>query len=254
MVTSNLEPRLLSLVLPCYNPGADWERRILSNYLDLQLLLRGVVDAIEIIVVNDGSEQILDGEGLKELMAGIPLLKYVYYSPNRGKGYAVRKGLEVASGPWIIYTDVDFPYENAVILDIVRHLEAGADVVAGRRNPAYYGSLSWQRRLASKAIRSLNVFFLRTGHTDPQSGIKGMNVRGKALMLDTHIDGYLFDTEFVSRAHRSKHLRMEVVPIHLKEEATFSNMNLGTYFKELANFTWLLISRRAHKSPPHGKS
>lgn len=232
----------------------DWDRRILSNYRELCHLLKGEVRDIEVVVVNDGSRQILDSEALKELSTAIPLLQYIYYSPNQGKGYAVRKGVEAASADWIIYTDVDFPYENAVVVDIVRHLADGADVVAGRRNTEYYSSLSWQRKWASKAIRSLNVLFLRTGHTDPQSGIKGMNAKGRALMLDTHIDGYLFDTEFVSRAHRSHTIRMEVVPIQLKDEATFSNMGLGTYIKELANFTRLLITRRTHKSPPHGEA
>src|SRR5437868_8700735 len=90
------EPLLTSLVLPAYNPG----RRLLSAWDELRSFLDQSPRAWEVIFVCDGCT---DGapERLEALAAADGgRLRVLAHQPNRGKGYAVRRGLEAARGRW----------------------------------------------------------------------------------------------------------------------------------------------------------
>ena len=48
---------------------------------------------IELIIVNDGSSKNVSVEHLKFLKSEIPAVKIISYEQNRGKGFALRKGV-----------------------------------------------------------------------------------------------------------------------------------------------------------------
>src|SRR5262245_58098093 len=88
-------PPSASLIFPTYTPGPlleqTWGR--LRDFLD------GAGQGWEVLFVCDGCS---DGtpERLAELTRGAPgPVRVLSHAPNRGKGYAVRRGLEAASGP-----------------------------------------------------------------------------------------------------------------------------------------------------------
>ena len=229
----------IDLVLPCYNPAKDWASIILANYQALRAALPDY--RLRLFLVNDGSKQVLDEAEIQALSQQIPDFQYIHYEPNRGKGYALRQGVQACDSAYTIYTDVDFPYTSASFLSIVHALEAGEDVVVGLRNQGYYAQAPLVRRWISKLLRFLIRLFLRIPITDTQGGLKGFSARGREVFLRTSIDRYLFDLEFVFLAAREKGLRLSGIEVNLRPDIIFSRMNWRILLQEGRSFMGLFF-------------
>jgi glycosyltransferase involved in cell wall biosynthesis len=115
----------LSVVMPVYNERNTLRvvvERVLAVPLDLELLC-----------VDDGSR---DGsrEILAELQSQHPKLRILLQPRNMGKGAALRRGIQEASGDFVIIQDADLEYDPAdypILLDPL--IQGKADVVYGSR-------------------------------------------------------------------------------------------------------------------------
>jgi len=87
-----------SVIIPCYNEQDNVEEAISR--------IPKIGKETEIIVVNDGSTD-STAQKVKDLQNKFSNLKLVDYSPNRGKGYAVKKGFEAAAHEVIMILDAD---------------------------------------------------------------------------------------------------------------------------------------------------
>ena len=64
-----------------------------------------------------------------------PALAAEVYAANRGKGFALRRGLSLATEPFRFFVDVDLAYDPDEALKLLSVLEAGPDLaVANRAN------------------------------------------------------------------------------------------------------------------------
>jgi len=231
----------VSFVLPCYNPPADWDKNILSKYGELS---NKIPEPIELIIVQDGTGHATVEKEISLIKGNIPDLKVVAYSINRGKGYAIRQGVAIASGDIIIYTDIDFPYCIESILDIYDCLKNDqADVAIGVKGASYYEHVPLLRKIISKYLRKLTKFFLSLPETDTQCGLKGFKKEVTPLFLNTKIDRYLFDLEFVRNSYKSKKYRIKTIPVVLNENIHFQKMNYRILFPEVVNFIKLIFVR-----------
>jgi hypothetical protein len=77
--------------------------------------------------------------------------------------------------------------------------------------------------------------------TDTQCGIKGFNKLGRAVFLQTTIDRYLFDLEFIFLASQKKELRLKPVEVHLKPNILFRAMDYRILLTEGKNFFKVLL-------------
>jgi len=228
-----------SLILPCYNPAPGWAQSVCSSFRSFS---NTVNERVELVIVMDGVSPTVTKEAIAFIKENIPGIKLIDYPVNRGKGYAIRQGVATASGDMILYTDIDFPYAQESMLAVYQSLKNNeADVVIGIKNEAYYAQVPFLRRAISKYLRTLIRLFLSMPVTDTQCGLKGFSKSVAPLFLQTTIDRYLFDLEFVRNCFKNKKFRVKAIPVALNENIQFRSMNYRILLPEMLNFIKLLF-------------
>lgn len=195
------------------------------------------------IIVNDGSVRGISDKALRRLNAAIPNLTYLSYEHNRGKGHALRTGIKSSNAEYTLFTDIDFPFTMESNLALIRTLLAGrVDIVVGSRSSRYHEKLPFTRRWVSKVLRGLNKYILRLKVFDTQCGLKGFNRKGKDLFMETKLDRYLFDLEFIHLVSKSD-ATISPVEVQLRENVVFSSMPLKVLASEGVDFLRILFKR-----------
>ncbi len=204
----------ITLLIPMYN-----EEKIVKDTLDevTSYMRQNFEDDYEILFVNDGST---DGCAAKVSECRDPNVRLISYGQNRGKGYAIRTGVEVARGDVIFFTDCDLAYGCDVIGQFygVLSAEGGAEVAVGSRpkHPEGYAGYTPLRRLVSRAYLFVLRLFGGLKLSDSQCGCKGF--RGsvaKRIFSFCEIDRFAFDFEAILIAQRMG-VSFEEIPVTVK--------------------------------------
>jgi glycosyltransferase involved in cell wall biosynthesis len=121
----------LSIIIPAYNEGKTI-RKVLENVANLAL-----VNDIEkeIIVINDCStDNTLDEiEQFIQDNPSQPILAF-YQNVNKGKGAAIHKGIQLATGDYIVIQDADLELDPTDINKLLEGLSSkNVDVIYGSR-------------------------------------------------------------------------------------------------------------------------
>lgn len=230
MKSENHSP--ISIVLPLFKPVSNWQHSLLSNISAIEKLF-GMPPVF--IVVNDGSADETIDAFFDVITGAHPNILYYSYQENMGKGYALRKGVELSVSNYTIITDFDFPYNNNNLKEIVDHLQNGYDIVTGKRTGSYYKALPLTRRFASQVYWLCNRLFLNLPVNDTQSGIKGFSRKGRQVFLETRTNRFLIDTEFILIA-ALYNIRHQVITVTLKPQIQFTNFRFSQYKKEFFEF------------------
>jgi len=231
----------ITIVVPCYNPPPEWEHNLLALFSTYQQ--KSKAKSVKLTLVNDGSTNNIDDDKTTFLKKAIPSLQLISYAQNKGKGFALRAGLDATEDELYIITDIDFPYTIDSMIEIEQALLKGADVAVGYRDTDYYENVPWFRRQLSKLLRFMVNKVFRLVSTDTQCGLKGFNSSGKASFLKCTIDRFLFDLEFLLIVSRSKKLSIQKVTVQLKEGVIFNKVNFKIIATELINFARIFFRR-----------
>lgn len=226
----NTKKTHIDIVLPTYNPHKDWEKCVMANYGELCTKFHYY--NFSLVIVDDGSEYGFGNEiadSLKRELNDVTIIRNEF---NKGKGCALRTAVKLCDGDWIIYIDYDFPYTFQSISRAIASLNDGADVVVAARSGSYQKHLPFVRKILSHTSHFMNRMLFKLPIKDTQGGMKGFNRKGRELFLQTTIDTFLFDTQFIYRAvkHRAD---VRVVDAEIKEGLKVSAMGLKVLFKEL---------------------
>jgi len=195
----------LSLIFPAYNEAARLPRCLETavEYFRVQPW------DTEIIVIENGSTDNTYSLAL-ELMLEAARQPYhnLTYKVNRsqpGKGFACREGVKVATGDFILISDVDLSTPLSEVYKLLAaHNDTQADFIIGSRRAP--GGLvlgrSWDRKLAGWLFSGL-VRTLAPGIKDTQCGFKLITSQAanKIRPLMT-IGGFSFDVEMIYLARR----------------------------------------------------
>ncbi len=188
----------ISLCIPMYNEEAivSETAEMLSSYMK-----KSFVSDYEILLINDGSSDKTESLS-KECAEKYKEIKLISYTPNRGKGYAVREGIKAAEGEVVMFTDCDLAYGTEVIGEFYEALEKdpACDVVVGSRkiHPRGYEGYSFIRKLASKTYRLVLRLFFGLALSDSQCGCKAFRKRAAdGIFPHCKIDRFAFDYEAI---------------------------------------------------------
>jgi dolichol-phosphate mannosyltransferase len=160
----------ISVVCPFYNEAKIIDQAVRS-LLERLYTLDG---EWELIVVNDGST---DGSDkiVRRIADECPKLRVLGYTHNRGRGYALRTGIDAARGDLIVTTEIDLSWGDSIVHDLVRAMREwpDADVVVasphlpggGYKNVPF--KRVWLSRLGNHVIRACmsNATTMNTGMT-----------------------------------------------------------------------------------------
>ena len=229
----------LCIVVPCYNPSDEWAPAFAFKFNELKVKLKDDVRQIDLILVNDGHMNGIRPPVLDTIANLLPDIQIISYETNRGKGYALREGVQRAQADLYLITDADFPYTMDSMLAIVRHLLEHGGIAAGNRDLAYYSHVPLFRRLLSKSLRWMLRHLLRLQVTDSQCGLKGFDNAGKSVFLESKIDRFLFDLEFLLLA--KKRVNVMPVPVELRQGVVFSKVGWNILATEGFNFLKLFV-------------
>lgn len=205
----------LSVIIPAYNEG----ERIQETVRTLRERLEQSAYAYEIIVVDDKSSdntvQIVKNEGLTP----------VCQSENRGKGAAIRRGVSVADGDVVLFTDADLPYDLDLIDQSIACIERGADLAIGSREGTGYDTYGLVRRVSSGAFSFLTNCLLHLGIWDTQCGFKAFSAAAAHTIFEqVTIDGFGFDAEalYIAKKHG---MRIDKVQAHMRKPPEGSSVS-----------------------------
>lgn len=203
----------ISVVVPAFNES----RRLKATLESIVSYLSARGGEFEVLVVDDGSDD--DTAALAEGFAsrGVRVLRH---AGNRGKGAALRTGVAVSRGEWVLLCDADLatPIEE---LQALRARADEADVIAGsravsdadivRRQPFYREAMG---RLFNLWLRLLGL----TDLGDTQCGFKLL--RGdvaRRLFECLTIERFAWDVELLQLA-RAEGLRVVEVGVVWRHE------------------------------------
>lgn len=232
----------LNVIVPCYNPPEGWEAALVERFENFRREVADLSPAVGLVVVNDGSARNAGPDNFARLESLLPGVRVVSYAQNRGKGYALRQGVKASESALHLVTDTDFPYTIGSMRRIVKYLLAQGGIAAGNRDAAYYDSVPGFRRLLSKTLRWVLRNVLRQPISDSQCGLKGFDNAGRAVFLETEIDRFLFDLEFLMLANGR--VAVHPVPVELRSGVVFSKVGWKILATEGLNFLKLLTRRK----------
>jgi glycosyltransferase involved in cell wall biosynthesis len=155
----------LSVVMPVYNERATL-RVVVERVLSISFPFE-----IELLCVDDGSTD-TSREILAELQKEHPAIRVLLQPRNMGKGAALRRGIQEATGEYVVIQDADREYDPAEYPLLLEPLMDGkADVVYGSRflggRPHrvlyfWHSVGNWLLTLFSNALTDLNLTDMET--------------------------------------------------------------------------------------------
>ena len=152
---------VISIIVPVYN-----EEKTILDLLKKLSDIRKFGYLFETVVINDGST---DNSG-KILNENKNLYdKLIVNETNRGKGYSVKKGLEISVGKYIIFQDADLEYDPNDFLKFFKLIKNfNPDLIIGSRFNyfEYTRSHNILNRIGNNLITFLFNIIYNTTFTD----------------------------------------------------------------------------------------
>jgi glycosyltransferase involved in cell wall biosynthesis len=212
--------RKLSVIVPVFN-----ERTTLVEVIRRMRTVE-LPDGIEreIIVIDDGST-----DGTRDVLRqlGDSTVRVLRHETNRGKGAAVRTGLQVASGDYILIQDADLEYDPEDWPKMIAPVQRGrARVVYGSRFTGERRNMLFLHWVGNRLLSLVTNVLYNTTLSDMETCYKLVD---RSLMLELGLRSNRFDIEpEITAKILRRRIRIYEVPISY----------MGREFDEGKKITW----------------
>jgi len=200
----------LSIIIPAYNE----ELRLGETLPVLRAWLEQQEYTWEVVLVDGGS-----GDRTLEVF-------HEFFQPeagrsfrntnNRGKGYAIRRGIQEAKGEVLLFSDADFSTPIEEFPKLAQYLESGYDIAIGSRalpESRVEVHQAWYREAMGKIFNLMVRMIVLRGFIDTQCGFKCVRrERILPLLPMMVVDGFCYDVEFLFLAKKAG-LKFVEVPV-----------------------------------------
>jgi glycosyltransferase involved in cell wall biosynthesis len=213
-----VEYKKLSVIVPVYN-----ERNTVVEILRRMRLVELPLDR-EFIVVDDGSD---DGTHSVLNQLGDSTVKIVTHPENRGKGAAIRTGLEHVTGDLVLIQDADLEYDPEDWTRLLAPMLKGrAQVVYGSRMTGERRNMLYLHLLGNKTLSLATNLLYNTTLSDMETCYKLFD-REVLRGITIRSNRFDFEPEVTAKVLR-QHIRIYEVPISYA----------GREFDEVKKITW----------------
>jgi len=225
--------QLLSLVVPAYKQ----EKTIKKDLENLSKVLSTLPLDYEIVVVEDG---FLDNTS--EVVKSIKdsNIKLFGYEKNRGKGSAIKYGVEKAKGDIIGFIDAGMdidPSEISIMLDLMEWNKA--DIVLGSKlHPESKVNYPLSRKILSWGYRTITHILFGYSVRDTQVGFKIYKRKvAKETFSRIIVKKFAFDVEVLTVAYKLGFTRIYEAPIKL-DFSKASSVTSTNFWKIVLQTFW----------------
>jgi glycosyltransferase involved in cell wall biosynthesis len=237
----------LSIVIPAYKEAAKIKRDVDAAF---EFLDAGRIHG-EVLVVDDGSPD--ETAAVARASVSRPDFHVFSYTPNRGKGHALRYGIARAKGRNVLFADAGLcvPYRIATIALAMLDMRM-CDVAHGSRRMrgSVKRSQPLYRQIGSRIFGIVIHAFMGIPLyiSDTQCGFKAYR-RDVAQRLygEAFTDGFMFDTEIILRALNEGYTILEFPVVWENDADTRFNPRTGS----LRLLRELLIIRKGLRNKNH---
>lgn len=195
----------VSIIIPVFNE----KNTILEILNKVETVDLGEINK-EIIIVDDFST-----DGTREILNGLENKYLIFYQDkNYGKGAAMRRGYELASGDYIISQDADLEYDPQDYQALLEpFLKGKADVVYGSRlmtGKPHRVFFIWHY-LANRFLTTLSNLLTTLTLTDMETGYKMFRREAiKAILPKLTANRFGIEPELTAYVGKGKYIVFEV--------------------------------------------
>ena len=234
---------LATVVIPCYNEKNSIRETVEKIYL---IFLKNNIDNIEVIVVNDGSNDGTD-KILNSLADEYKLRNFqvLHHMRNQGYGASLKTGIRRSKSEYICITDADGTYPNNRIPELIHIVHSkDLDMLVGARigKDVDYSKI---RSIPKMILVPWVSFLCGSDVPDINSGLRVFKRKLALDFLNLLPDGFSFTTTITICLLRNKYA-VEYIPISYCKRIGKSHIQP---FKDTLRFIQLITRTGMYFAP-----
>jgi dolichyl-phosphate beta-glucosyltransferase len=235
----------ISIIFPIYNE----EKRIINSLKNIsKFLTKQSLKKIEIILVNDGSNDQTENN-IKFFINKLinKKIKYIKLNKNKGKGYALKKGILAAKYNWTLTCDIDLSVGlNQINIwnDLFLQKNSSKIFFSSRNHNSSIVNKKVIRSFLGKLFTFFIKLILKINITDTQCGFKLYDTKtAKNIFSKIKFYGYIHDVEITLIC---KNLNLDIIELPVRWSHK-SNGKLNILIDSIIMFIDILKLRKVYE-------